>query len=360
MCIHSGRPRGWPSSHLRTGRHRASLRRVNWLAAVDELDPDLVLACTEQPTWLCEGAWTLTHNHMFARAADWLVTRPLVALIVVLAAWVLNRYLRKAVSAFVTRLTLSRQFANEAMLRIGMDRPDGALEVGAREQSRASTLAAVSRACVSWFVWTIAVLIVLGLFNINLGPLLAGAGIAGIAVGFGAQSLVRDCIAGFVILLEDQCSVGEEVDIGEAVGTVEAITLRMMSVRGADGTLWNVPNGVIQRVGNRTRSWSQGLVDISIWYDGDIDDALAAVHEGIAVAVEVPEVAEVLLQPPAVLGVERVDATGTVLRVTVRTRPGQHWAAMREIRLAIRRSLVEHNIPLYPPTIPNPQPPRSL
>lgn len=328
-----------------------------WLAAAEELDPGLESACTAAPTWFCESAWNLTHNRMIARSADWFVTRPLVAVVVLLVAWVLNRFLRRAVSAFVTRLSTSKQLANDAMLKMGMDRPDSASVIGARDQSRASTLAAVSRACVSWFVWTIAVLIVLGTFNINLAPLIAGAGIASVAVGFGAQSLVRDCIAGFMILLEDQCGVGEEVDIGEAVGTVEALTLRMMSVRGADGTLWNVPNGVIQRVGNRTRSWSQGLVDISIWYDGDIDDALVAVQEGIAVAVEVPEVAEVLLQPPTVLGVERVDATGTVLRVTVRTRPGKHWAAMREVRLAIRRSLVEHNIPLYPPVVPTQQPP---
>jgi len=323
---------------------------VTWLAAAAELDPGLESACTSTPTWFCEGAWNLTHNRLVARAADWFVTRPLVAVIVVVVAWIVNRYLRRAVAAFVTRISTSRQLANEAMARIGLDRLDSSAAIGAPDQSRATTLAAVSRACVSWFVWTIAILIVLGVFNINLGPLLAGAGIAGIAVGFGAQSLVRDCIAGFMILMEDQCGVGEEVDIGEAVGTVETLTLRMMSVRGADGTLWNVPNGVIQRVGNRTRSWSQGLVDISIWYDGDIDTAIAAVQEGIAVAVEVPEVADVLLAPPTLLGVERVDATGTVLRVTVRTRPGKHWAAMREVRLAIRRSLVEHNIPLYPPT----------
>lgn len=197
-----------------------------------------------------------------------------------------------------------------------------------------------------------AVLVVLGIFNIDLAPLLAGAGIAGIALGFGAQTLVRDCISGFFILLEDQCGVGDEVDLGEAVGTVESLTLRMTSVRGVDGTLWNVPNGVIQRVGNRTRSWSQGVVDITIWFDGDIDGALAAVHEGIAVAIEVPELAEVLLQPPTVLGVERLDASGTVLRVTVRTKPGKQWAAMREVRLAIRRSLVEHDIPLHPPVAP--------
>ena len=331
-----------------------------WLVAAEELDPELESACTATPTWFCEGAWNLTHSRVIARAADWFVTRPLAAAIVLLVAWVINRYLRKVVSAFVVRLSTSKQLANEALLKIGLDRPESASVVGTRDQSRATTLAAVSRASVSWFVWTIAVLIVLGLFKIDLAPLLAGAGIAGIAVGFGAQSLVRDCIAGFLILLEDQCGVGEEVDIGEAVGTVETLTLRMMSVRGADGTLWNVPNGVIQRVGNRTRSWSQGLVDITIYYDGDIDNALVAVHEGIAVAVAVPAVAEVLLQPPAVLGVERVDATGTVLRVTVRTRPGKHWAAMREVRLAIRQALVEHHIPLYPPVIPaRPAPPAS-
>ncbi|MGB8861021.1 MAG: mechanosensitive ion channel family protein [Ilumatobacteraceae bacterium] len=325
--------------------------------AAAELDPDLVNACGDRPSWFCEGAWNLTHNHMLARAADWIVTRPLVALIVLLVAWLLNRYLRKAATAFVTRLATSRQLANEALQRIGVDRPDAATVIDARQRSRASTLAAVSRASVSWFVWTIAVLIVLGLFHINLGPLLAGAGIAGIAVGFGAQTLVKDCISGFFILLEDQCGVGDEVDLGEAIGTVESITLRMTSVRGLDGTLWSVPNGAIQRVGNRTRSWSQGLVDITVWYDGDLDDALAAVHQGIAVASEVPAVAEVLLQPPAVLGVERIDASGTVVRITVRTRPGKQWAAMREVRLAIRRSLVEHGIPLHPPMAPGRQTP---
>ncbi|MEQ1702568.1 MAG: mechanosensitive ion channel family protein [Ilumatobacteraceae bacterium] len=316
------------------------------------LDPDLVNACGERPSWFCESSFSLTHNRMLAKAADWIVTRPLTALLVLVVAALLNRYVRKAVTAFVTRLSTGRQLANEALQRIGVDRPEQTTIVDTRQQARASTLAAVSRASVSWFIWSIAVLVVLGLFHINLGPLLAGAGIAGIAVGFGAQALVRDCISGFFMLLEDQCGVGDEVDLGAAIGTVESITLRMTTVRGTDGTLWSVPNGVIQRVGNRTRSWSQGLVDITVWYDGDIDDALTAVHEGIAAATEIPELADVLLQPPEVLGVERVDASGTVLRVTVRTMPGKQYAAIRDVRGAIRRSLVQHGIPLHPPIVP--------
>jgi small conductance mechanosensitive channel len=322
------------------------------VSAAEELDPGLVSACGEAPSWFCEGAWNTTHNRLIARAADWFVTRPLLSAIVLLIAWFINRYLRRIVSAFVTRVTTTRQLANEALNKMGMDRPASAMRIDARDRGRAETLAAVSRASVSWFVWTIALLVVLGIFNVDLAPLLAGAGIAGIALGFGAQALVRDCIAGFFILLEDQCGVGDDVDIGEAIGTVESITLRMTSVRGVDGTLWNVPNGVIQRVGNRTRSWSQGSVDITIWYDGDLDDAISAVHEGIEVASALPEVAEVLLQPPAVLGVERIDATGTVLRVTVRTKPGKQWAAMREVRMAIRRALIDHGIPLHPPVLP--------
>jgi len=332
---------------------------VIWAAVIEELDPELVAACSDRPTWFCEATWSATHNRMLARASDWFITRPLVAIIVVLVAWLVNRYVRKAVTAFVTRLSTSRQLANEALQRIGMERPAGASVIDARERARASTLAAVSRACVSWFIWTIAVLIVLGLFRINLGPLLAGAGIAGIAIGFGAQALVRDCISGFFMLLEDQCGVGDEVDLGDAVGTVETITLRMTSVRGTDGTLWSVPNGVIQRVGNRSRTWSQGLVDITVWYEADMDEALAAVDEGIGDAITIPAVAEVLLRTPTVLGVERADTTGTVIRIAVRTEPGEQWAAAREVRQAVLRALTAHDVPLHAPVPPRNPPPAA-
>ena len=330
------------------------------MTAVADADAGLLDACGLRPTWFCEAAWNVSHNRLLARSADWFVTRPLAAMVVLLVAWVLNRYLRKIVTAFVTRLTNSRQLANGAMQRLGVTRPAAATMVDARERSRSTTLAAVSRASVSWFVWTMAVLVVLGLFHLNLAPLLAGAGIAGIALGFGAQALVKDCISGFFMLLEDQCGVGDEVDLGEATGTVESITLRMTSVRDADGTLWNVPNGVIQRVGNRTRSWSQGLVDITIGHEADLDDALTAVAEGIAAAAAVPTLAEVLLEQPTVLGVERFDAAGTVVRIAVRTQPGKQWAAMREVRQAIHRALVQHRVPMNTTVAPAHPPPATL
>ncbi len=125
---------------------------------------------------------------------------------------------------------------------------------------------------------------VLGVFNLNLAPLIAGAGIAAVAVGLGAQSLVKDCIAGFFIILEDQFGVGDETDLGQATGTVEAVTLRSTSLRGGDGTLWSIPNGAIVRVGNQSKLWSKAVLDVTVWYAADVDEALVLMQR---VATEV-------------------------------------------------------------------------
>jgi small conductance mechanosensitive channel len=208
----------------------------------------------------------------------------------------------------------------------------------------------VARATVSAFIWSIATLMVLGLFKINLGPLLAGAGIAGIAVGLGAQSLVRDCIAGFFMLLEDQCGVGDEIDTGVVAGTVESLTLRLTQVRASDGTLWSLANGTIARVGNKNRNWSQGTVDILVGHDVDLDLAIQLCHTAALEACAQPSVAEVILDEPRILGVERIDVNGTVVRVAVRTLPGKQGPVLREIRLAVKRALDAEGISFQPPS----------
>ena len=111
----------------------------------------------------------------------------------------------------------------------------------------------------------------LGELNINLAPLIAGAGIAGVALGFGAQNLVKDCVSGLFMLIEDQYGIGDSVDLGVAIGSVERVTLRTTVLRGQDGTVWHVPNGEIRRVGNRTKLWSVAVLDVSVAYDADLD-----------------------------------------------------------------------------------------
>ena len=284
-------------------------------AASDEL----VDACGPDPAWLCEVVWNATNSRFLARIADDVVGPLLAAIAVVVVAAILSRYLRRGVTALITQVARKDRLAGAALDKLGVG---SAHEQ--RDEIRAGTLAAVARTTVTTVIWATAVLVILGLLSINLGPLLASAGIAGIAVGLGAQSLVRDCIAGFFILLEDQCGVGDEIDIGPAIGTVESITMRATTLRDDTGTLWTVPNGTVLRIGNRSRDWSQGTVDVVIANAARLDDAIAIIDRVAGEVSALPEVAGVSLQPITTLGVQILQAEGPVVRLSVRTSPGAH------------------------------------
>ena len=189
-------------------------------------------------------------------------------------------------------------------------------------------------------------LAILGIFSINLGPLIAGAGIAGIAVGLGAQQLVKDCIAGFFILLEDQCGVGDEIDIGPAIGTVESITLRATTLRDGAGTVWTVPNGTVLRIGNKSRDWSQGTVDVTVADPSATRRRRSRDRASRRRRVGRSAVAPLLLEPIAVPGVENLGTMGPAVRVTVRTSAGDEGRAMRTLRATLMR---EHRGRRHPP-----------
>ena len=291
-------------------------------------------ACGSDPAWLCEAAWDASHNRLAARIADDVVAPVLAAIVIVVVAALLSRYLRRLVTALITQLIRQDRVAGAALSRLGV--------VGAdedRERIRAGTLSGVARTTVSTLIWVCAVLVILGLLSIDLAPLLASAGVAGIAIGLGAQSLVRDCIAGFFILLEDQCGVGDEIDIGPAIGTVESITLRATTVRDDTGTLWTVPNGTVVRIGNRSRDWSQGTVDVTISNPAQLADASALIERVAGEVSSLPDVAPVLLQRITTLGVASIEPGGPVVRLTVRTSPGNQGAVMRTLRAALTREL---------------------
>lgn len=310
------------------------------------LDPELIAACGERPSWFCEVVWNLTGNSALSRAVDWIVTRPLLAVVILLVAGLVNRWLRKAITGLTNRITTRDELASAALERIGITPPETLRQNRERAAARASTLSSVLRAVVSALVWTIAVLMVLGVFQINLGPLLAGAGIAGIAVGLGAQSLVRDCISGFFILLEDQFGVGDIVDVGPAVGTVEALTLRATTVRAADGTQWSVPNGSILRVGNRSRAWARVAVDVTVATEADVDQACAVLLDTATRVCADDAHAHSVIAAPVVQAVERVTAEGTVIRVSLRTRPEAQGVVLAALRSAARGDLAAADIPV--------------
>jgi moderate conductance mechanosensitive channel len=207
----------------------------------------------------------------------------------------------------------------------------------ARRGQRAEALGTLATSVMRTVIWGFAILTVLGTLGINLGPLIAGAGIVGVALGFGAQNLVRDLLSGISMLLEDQYGVGDVVDLGDAAGVVEEVGLRTTRIRDVRGVVWHVPNGAITRVGNMTQGWSRLVLDVGIAYDADID-AVITLLEGILARFAVDdEVVADVLEPPEVWGVNELGASSVELRIAIKTVPGRQWDVGRRLRRVIKR-----------------------
>ncbi len=322
------------------------------LAAVPPTDPGLTEACSPEPGWACETVWDLTGSEPLSKLADWLVGAPLRALVIVVAAWIVNRITRRAMNQVVRRAMAPERSVTAGLHKLGLRAPELLAVREPRLEERTRTITHVLRSVISVAVWTVAVLLALGEFGVSLAPLIAGAGIAGVALGFGAQSLVKDCITGLFMLVEDQYGVGDVVDLGEAVGTVEKVSLRVTTLRAADGTVWHVPNGEIVRVGNRSQLWSMAVLDVSVDYATDLERARAAILQAATKVCEQTEHRDRVLEPPVILGVEHLGIEGVTLRLTVKTRPGQQWALLRALREAIKLGLDEAGVapPRLPPT----------
>ncbi|OPG12630.1 mechanosensitive ion channel protein MscS [Microbispora sp. GKU 823] len=214
-----------------------------------------------------------------------------------------------------------------------------------RRRARAETMGSVLRSLASVVILGTAALMVFAKLGVELAPLLTSVGIIGVAVGFGAQELVKDFIAGMFMLLEDQYGVGDVIDTGVAVGTVEAVTLRITRLRDADGKVWYVRNGTITRVGNESQGWSRALVDVPVPYDSDV----ATVREllnGIAHDLwEDPEYRDtVIVEEPQVFGLESVSGSSVIFRISAKTVPARHLEVARELRLRVKRAFDEKSL----------------
>ena len=239
------------------------------MAMPAQIDPEVIDACGVDPGALCEWVYDQTGNETLAKLSDWLVGTPLTVLCIVVGAWILahltRRYLARVVRGVMMR---QNSLPVKQLGRVGIG--DGE-QVDPRLEARAASISGVVGGTAGVIIWVIALITVLGELGIDLGPLIAGAGIAGIALGFGAQSIVKDFLAGLFVLIEDQYGIGDTVDLGEAVGTVQEITLRKTVLRAQDGTVWHVPNGEVIRVGNKSQIYSVAIVDVTVAYSSDID-----------------------------------------------------------------------------------------
>ena len=270
-----------------------------------------------------------------ARTVEFFVDRPLRILFILALAVVVIRIGRRAAARIVRGLTLRAQ---TSLGRRG------------RAETRAETLGAATGGLVGIVVWIVAGLSILRELGIDVAPLIAGAGIAGLAIGFGAQSLVRDVLAGLFILAEDRFGVGDQIDAGLASGTVEDVNLRVTRLRGVDGTVWFVPNGEIRRVGNQSMEWSKAVVDVLVSYGNDVPTVLALVGEEAGLFAVEPAWVDVLLDAPEVWGVQASAAEGLTVRVVVKTVTAAQGRVGRELRTRILVRLSAEGIRL--PGIP--------
>ena len=258
----------------------------------------------------------------------------LIFAIATIALLLLKRLIRRAVRAASdprTSMVRHRRSLSEGV------RPGATVSV--RRAQRAEALGALAGSVVSVVIWSLAVLILLSTaFGISLAPLLAGAGILGIALGFGAQGLVSDFLAGIFMLAEDQYGVGDIIDVGDATGVVEGVSLRTTRVRDVTGTLWHVPNGQITRVGNMSQEWARALLDIGVAYGSDIDavsDLILTIATDMANEADYEDI---FLDEPKIWGVENLGSDSVDIRLVIKTQPGQQWAIARELRRRLKNA----------------------
>ncbi|PWI17911.1 mechanosensitive ion channel protein MscS [Streptomyces sp. Act143] len=213
-----------------------------------------------------------------------------------------------------------------------------------RREQRARTIGTVLGSTVTIMLSLVGVAMVLDQVGIALGPLLASAGVVGLAIGFGAQSLVADYLSGLLIMIEDQYGVGDSVDLGEAVGEVEHVGLRLTHVRDLNGGLWHIRNGEILRVRNDSQDWARAVLDVSVSHTADLTTVQRVLEETGRELRRDPAIGDLLLEDPSVWGVQSLDADGIVVRLAVKTVPQEQWGVTRELRRRVKDALDEAGV----------------
>lgn len=275
-----------------------------------------------------------------------LVVTPLRILAIIVVALVLRAVARRLITQFISRMS---------------NRPDGPgrpvtgfLLNAERRSQRAETVGSVLRNVASFVILGIASLMVLSEFEVDLAPLLAGAGIVGVALGFGARNLVSDFLSGIFMILEDQYGVGDLVDVGAASGAVMEVGLRITKLRADDGTIWYVRNGEIKRIGNRSQGWGTATLDVQVGYREDVEKVREIILTTAEHLADDERFGEIVWGAAEVMGMEAISASSMVLQVQTRTMPGQELKVARELRARLKRAFDDAGIRVSAPVVTTP------
>ncbi len=276
------------------------------------------------------GTWLDTVVH-------WLVSTGLQIVAILVVALVAQIVLVRIVRRIVTRTTeKARRERLEQDRRYTRTAELSSLLLNQRTEQRAAAIGSLLSSVISVAIWLIALLTILPALGVNVAPLLASAGVVGVALGFGAQTMVKDYLSGIFIIIEDQFGVGDVVDLGPAVGSVEEVSLRYTRLRDASGVVWYVRNGEILRVANRSQGWTMAVVDIPVAYKENLDKVRSLI-ESVAVDMdEDPGYDDMLLGRPSYAGVESVSGEAMVVRVVAKAVPEKQVQVARAIRERIK------------------------
>ena len=354
--------------------------------------PTLLTSCTANPGVTCQLVWDLSHNEHAAKVTAEFLNGPVhlllrVMFVVVLALViqfivnrVINRLTERATHSLLPNLRNGAAAARRAPARlVGRRRTSGseadvpdAATLGAaaargvvsesageaaqgeingaaadaeralvdeRRKQRVRALGSILRSVASITIFSIASVVILGDLGINLAPLLASAGVVGVAIGFGAQSMVRDYLAGIFMLVEDQYGVGDVISIGDATGTVENVTLRVTRLRDVSGIVWHIRNGAIEQVGNESQGWARAVVDYPVPYEVDLAAIRSLLAEASQALWDEPDWRMVLLDPPEVWGAQEISGKEVTMRIVAKTAPLRQWEVERELRARVKAAL---------------------
>jgi len=288
--------------------------------------------------WLYDLLVWVGVDHHTAGHLQQVVVKPVAVVLILLVAtavgWFGSRIIRRWIGAFARRAA---------------GRTDSP-----RAAARAVTITAMVANIWRVVIGVIAVFVALGAVGINLTPLLAGATVVGATIGFGAQSMVRDLLAGFLLIIEDQFDIGDTLTVGTTSGTVEDLSLRVTRLRGVDGTIWFVPNGEIRTLANLSRGWAEAMIDVPVPVAADVDVVLRAVTDAAEAVAADTRYASSCLAAPRVWGVVAADAVTLTTRVSIRTPTAERERISRAVREEVARRL--HALEIFVPPAPAPGP----
>ncbi|WP_139977837.1 mechanosensitive ion channel family protein [Nocardioides litoris] len=273
---------------------------------------------------ICNAVFDITDNRTLADYSDIIIGKPLVLVGLFVLAMAIRWVAHKAISRVVGR----------AAKGVLPDRVN--LVQTQRRHQRAEAMGSLFKSIVTGLIAAVFTTMMLSEVGVDIAPIIASAGIVGIALGFGAQSLVKDFLSGVFMIIEDQYGVGDQVDLGEAIGTVEAVTLRVTRVRDVNGTVWYVPNGQIMRVGNQSQNWARTVLDVNVAYHEDLARVRRVLGEVAHDLWEDEEFKSQVIEEPSVWGVQDLAIDGVTVRVVLKTTPGEQWAVARELRQRIK------------------------